>query len=49
MGSFYFIYLSQNGGQEMKISNLNHHMVKFHEDAYWPENLKLLTISYEHY
>ena len=25
------------------------HMVKFHEDAYWPYNLSLFTISWEHY
>ena len=27
----------------------NLHMFKFHEDAYWPENLSLFTISCEHY
>ena len=25
------------------------YMVKFHEDAYWPDNLSLFTISCEHY
>ena len=25
------------------------HMVKFHEDAYWPENLSLFAVSCEHY
>ena len=25
------------------------HMVKSHEDAYWPENLSLFTFSCEHY
>ena len=25
------------------------HMVKFYEDAYWPKNLSLFTISCEHY
>ena len=47
-----FIDISKEAGSHLSSPLVNifgSYMVKFYEDAYWPDNLSLFTISCEHY